>query len=101
MAKTKSKKEPELEVSAKLKNVDEKDVKEWSKNFKKGKKDKKSGRSEGGGSMLYFVGFVGSLVYWVQAAEGFGAVVTSLLKSLIWPAYVVYKLLESFYGVVN
>ncbi len=56
-------------------------------------------KSKEGGS-FYFVGFVGALVYNMQAAAGFGAVVTGLLKALVWPAYVVYKLLESFYGVV-
>lgn len=102
MAETKSKKEPELEVSAKLKNVDEKDVKEWSKKWgKNNKKEKKSSSTEGGGSMLYFVGFIGSLVYWMQAADGLGAVLTGFLKSLVWPAYIAYKLFESFYGVVH
>lgn len=99
MAKTK--KEPELEVNAKLKGVDEKDVKEWSKKWKSGDKKKSKGGSKDGGSMLYFVGFIGSLIYWWQAADGFGAVVTGFLKSLVWPAYIVYKLLESFYGAVT
>jgi len=97
VAKAKSE-EPELEINAKLKNAG--DAKEWSKSFKKEKKGKKSS-SEGGGSMLYFVGFIGSVVYWMQAADGFGAVVTGILKSLVWPAYVIYKLLESFYGAAN
>lgn len=94
MAKEKEK-EPELEVHAKLKNAG--NVKDWKKNFKS---DKKSGSSEGGGSAIYFVGFVGALVYWMQAADGFGAVLTGILKALVWPAYVIYKLLENFYGVV-
>lgn len=55
-------------------------------------------KSETGG--FYFVGFIGALVYNLQAAVGFGAVVTGSLKALIWPATVVYKLLEMFYGVV-
>ena len=61
----------------------------------------KSGASHGGNGALYFFGWVGSLIYFMQAAVGFGAVVTGFLKSLVWPAYVVYKLLEQFYGVVN
>lgn len=55
----------------------------------------------GGGGVIFCIGLIGSLVYWMQAAVGFGAVVTGFLKSLVWPAYIVYKLLESFYGVVN
>ncbi len=84
--------------------------KEFEKNFeryikskfegwdKKSKKNNASTHSSGGA--LYFVGFVGALVYWMQAAVGFGAVLTGFLKALAWPAYVVYKLLENFYGVV-
>lgn len=97
---TSKKKEPEIELNAKLKNVDDEDVKEWSKKWKSSEKKSKSS-SEGGGSMLYFVGFVGALIYWWQAADGFGAVITGFLKALTWPAYIVYKLLEGFYGVVS
>ena len=96
MAKSK-KDEAELEINAKLTGTDK--IKDWSWNSKD--KNEKKGSSEGGGSMLYFVGFVGSLIYWWQAADGFGAVLTGFLKALVWPAYIVYKLLESFYGVVS
>jgi hypothetical protein len=72
----------------------EEKMKKWGK-WHKGESSKSS---EGG---IYGVGFVGALIYNMQAAVGFGAVVTGLLKSMIWPAYVVYKLLEGFYGVVN
>ena len=101
MAKTKKKSEPELEVNAKLKGVDEKDMKEWSKKWSDKDKKKKGGSSEGGGSMLYFVGFVGALVYYWQAAGGFWDVIAGFFKALVWPGIVVYKLLELFYGVVN
>jgi hypothetical protein len=94
--KAKVKKEPELEINAKLKGVDE--MKNWDWNSKDSKK--KVNSSHGSAGALYFVGFIGALVYWMQAAVGFGAVVTGFLKALVWPAYIVYKLLESFYGVV-
>lgn len=90
MPKTKSK-DPEFEFKAKVKGAE--DWKQWSKKSK-------MNSSHGTSGALYFVGFIGSLVYWTQAAVGFGAIVTGLLKSMVWPAYVVYKLLESFYGVV-
>jgi len=91
----KKSKDPELEIKASLKGSD--DWKEWCKQKTMSKKSHHGG---GGGGHLYFVGMIGSFVYWMQAAVGFGAVVTGVLKSLVWPAYVVYKLLESFYGVV-
>lgn len=86
--------EPELQISAKVKNSA--GLKDWSKN-----KKMSGGASGGAGGALYCIGFIGSLVYWMQAAVGFGAVVTGILKSFAWPAYIVYKLLENFYGIVN
>lgn len=93
--KAKKKTEPELEINAKLKGVD--NMKNWNWDSKK---TKKVDSTHGSAGALYFVGFVGALVYWTQAAVGFGAVVTGFLKALVWPAYIVYKLLEQFYGVV-
>lgn len=94
--KSKKKEEPELEISAKLKGID--DIKNW--NWDSKNKSKKVDSTHGSAGALYFVGFIGALVYWLQAAVGFGAVITAFLKSLVWPAYIVYKLLEQFYGVV-
>ena len=96
MAKATSKKDPELEFNAKWSGPEF--WKEWGKD-KKGKKG--HGGSGGSGGALYFVGFLGALVYYMQRADGFGEVITGFLHALVWPAYVVYKLLESFYGVVN
>jgi hypothetical protein len=95
-SKAKKKTEPEVEINAKLKGVD--GIKDW--NWDSKNKGKKVDSTHGSAGALYFVGFIGALVYWMQAAVGFGAVVTGFLKALVWPAYVVYKLLESFYGVV-
>lgn len=59
---------------------------------------KKSAQGAGTASGMYCLGVIGSFVYWMQSANQFGAVVTGILKSLVWPAYIVYKLLEQFYG---
>lgn len=91
MAKTNSD-EPEIEIKAKLKGSDI--CKKWGNSKKMNSSNSTSG-------MLYCVGFMGALIYWMKAAVGFGAVVTGILKALAWPAYIVYKLLESFYGVVT
>ncbi len=61
---------------------------------------KKGDTSGGSGGAVYFMGFVGALVYWFQAANGVGAVGTGVLKALVWPAYVVFRLLVGFYGNV-
>lgn len=94
MAKAESK-DPEIEINAKINGEN---IKDWCKDKKKSKSNYTSNST---GGALYCVGFIGALVYWMQAAVGFGAVVTGFLKALVWPAYVVYKLLESFYGVVS
>lgn len=86
--------DPDIEIKANI--GDPEKWKEWSKSW-----DKKSSTSHGTAGALYFVGFIGSMVYWMQAAGDFGAVLTGTLKSFVWPAYIVYKLLESFYGVVH
>lgn len=91
-------KEPELQIKASLKGAD--GLKDWSWDSNK-KKNKKVDSTHGSAGALYFVGFVGSLVYWMQAAVGFGAVITGILKAMVWPAFIVYKLLEMFYGVVS
>lgn len=95
MAKAKSK-DPAVEINAKWSGNEF--WKDWGKD-KKGKSMGKHSSNDNGGA-LYFVGFVGALVYNVQAAVGFMAVVTGFLKAAVWPAYIVYKLLESFYGIV-
>lgn len=93
MAKAKSK-NPDIEIKANL--GDPEKWKEWSKEC-----GKRNSTQHGTAGALYFVGFIGSMVYWMQAATDFGAVITGILKSSVWPAYIVYKLLESFYGVVR
>lgn len=82
----------DIEIKANLKDAEK--WREWTKT-------KKVNSQHGTSGALYFVGFIGSVVYWMQAAVGFGAVITGILKSLVWPAYVVYKLLENFYGFVQ
>ncbi|MCX5750772.1 MAG: hypothetical protein NT099_03770 [Candidatus Saganbacteria bacterium] len=44
--------------------------------------------------MVYFLGFIGALVYYIQHATSFGGGVMGFLQAMVWPAMVVYKLLE-------
>lgn len=43
---------------------------------------------------VYGMGLIGALVFYIQAASGFWAVILAILKSLVWPAFVVYDLLK-------
>jgi hypothetical protein len=47
-----------------------------------------------GGSGIWFLGFVGSAIYFVQQATSFGSGVLGILKALFWPGFVVYNLLK-------
>ncbi|MGH3736432.1 MAG: hypothetical protein ACRDT6_12555 [Micromonosporaceae bacterium] len=55
---------------------------------------RRSSYGGGGGNAVYGLGLIGALVYYIQAADGFWSVVLGILKSLVWPAFVVYDLLK-------
>ncbi|MCL5667124.1 MAG: hypothetical protein M1383_05140 [Patescibacteria group bacterium] len=44
---------------------------------------------------IYGLAFIGALVYYIQHAQTFWMGALGVLKALIWPAMLVYKLLES------
>lgn len=54
--------------------------------------------ASGGAGAVYGLGFVGALIYFIQNAPNFWMGLLGVLKAMVWPAYVVYKLLELFYG---
>jgi len=43
----------------------------------------------------YFLGFIGSAVYYISTASGFWMGVWGVVKSLVWPAFLVYELMKS------
>ena len=43
---------------------------------------------------LYGLGFIGSAVYYIANASGFWVGVLGVLKSLVWPAFLVFELLK-------
>jgi hypothetical protein len=53
---------------------------------------------EGGTGALYFFGFIGSAVYYIQQAESFGADFVGFLKACVWPAFLVYEVLKYILG---
>jgi hypothetical protein len=56
-------------------------------------KNMKCGGASGG---VYGLAFLGAVVYYIQHAETFWLGVLGFLKAIIWPAMLVYKLLEFF-----
>jgi hypothetical protein len=60
-------------------------------------KSQKCSMNGGCGGCAYFLGFIGSLVYYIQAATGFWSGVLGVLKAIVWPAMLAHGLL-SFIG---
>ena len=47
-----------------------------------------------GGGAFYFLGFVGAAVYFIQTATGFWGGVLGFFKAIVWPAFLIYELLQ-------
>lgn len=43
---------------------------------------------------IYGFGFIGSAIYYISTATGFWAGVLGILKSIIWPTFLVFELMK-------
>lgn len=59
---------------------------------------KGSATAHGGGGAVYGLGFVGSLVWFWQQANGVGEHIVGILKALVWPAFLVYHAFQALHG---
>jgi len=51
--------------------------------------------NNGGAGLVWFLGFIGALVYYIHFHSGtFWLVVLAVLKAIVWPAFVVYHVLQ-------
>lgn len=48
----------------------------------------------GGGEAVYGLGLIGALFYFIQQSQTFTELFVAIIKSLLWPAFVVYHILE-------
>lgn len=48
----------------------------------------------GTGGFFYFMGFLGSAIYYVSTATGFWIGVLGILKSFFWPAFLVFEIMK-------
>lgn len=48
----------------------------------------------GGGGAVYGLGLIGALVYFLQHASSFWEIILGILKAILWPAFVIYQLLD-------
>jgi len=45
-------------------------------------------------SAFYGLGFIGAFIYYIVHATGFWIGVLGFLKACVWPAFLIYKLME-------
>jgi len=82
--------------------IKEDDVKRWIEDGVKkledidcgDKKGYKKHAGSGAAGTIWFLGFIGALVYFIQQADSFGAGIIGFLKALVWPAFLIYNLLD-------
>ena len=59
-------------------------------------KGSKAWRGAGGaGGAVYGLGFIGALVYFIHTATSFWDGVWGVVQAIVWPAFLVYGLLDS------
>ena len=46
--------------------------------------------------LTVFLSFIGAAVYFVNQADGFWNIILALLKGAVWPAIVIYNVMQSF-----
>jgi hypothetical protein len=51
-------------------------------------------KDSGCGGCAYFLGFIGAAVYNISIATSFWVGVWGVIKALVWPAFLVFKLLK-------
>jgi hypothetical protein len=56
--------------------------------------DKKS--KDGALGFAMFASFIGAAVYFVNQVDGFWNIILAVLKAVVWPAILVYNVLQSF-----
>ena len=50
--------------------------------------------SGGPNGAVYGLGFIGAVIYFIAHATGFWVGVLGVLKAIVWPAFLVYYLLD-------
>ena len=51
-------------------------------------------KTEGMSGFVFFLAWIGAVVYFVSQVDGFWNVILAFLKACVWPALVLHKVLE-------
>lgn len=87
---TESEKEFEKRVEEQVEKKIEEKVEGWCS-----KSGKQYATHNGSAGAVWFLGFIGAAVYFIQHSEGFWAGVLGVLKAIVWPAFLVYEAMNS------
>ncbi|MFA6000493.1 MAG: hypothetical protein WC828_00035 [Thermoleophilia bacterium] len=55
----------------------------------------KNATHNGSAGAVWFLGFIGAAVYFIQHSDGFWTGVLGVLKALVWPAFLVYEAMKA------
>ena len=53
-------------------------------------------KKDGAVGFTLFTAFIGAAVYFVNQVDGFWNILLAIVKAAVWPAILVYNLLQSF-----
>lgn len=57
--------------------------------------NKKNATQNGSAGAVWFLGFIGAVVYYIKFADGFWDGVLGVLKAFVWPAFLVYEAMKA------
>jgi len=90
--------EKDQEFQKKVEEAVEKEIGKCVKDAFEGccsKPGKNTATQSGAGGAVWFLGFIGAVVYYIKYAAGFWEGVLGFLKALVWPAFLVYEAMKS------
>lgn len=58
-------------------------------------KSKKYLEGKATANAVYGLGLIGALIYYVQQASTLGEGLLGILKAILWPAFLIYKVLQT------
>ncbi|RJO61438.1 hypothetical protein C4544_02895 [candidate division WS5 bacterium] len=74
--------------------------KEWEERIERkfenwcSSESKKSATCHGSSGAVWFLGFIGAVIYYIQTANNFWDGIVGFLKAIVWPAFLVYEALK-------
>ena len=90
MAKAKAKAE---KIGKKIGSAIGKEIDKEMETEKCGEKKWRHHHNSSGGNAVYGLGFIGALIYFLQHATSFWIGALGILKAILWPVILIYKIL--------